>query len=123
MKLLTHNMMQSNVKGVKNGYPLGIKATKLSVLELEYNPDFTKAMLGRIDYNVLRMAAAALGYTSLPELPPDDALSNEAFLKCLFHALMNLEIEEGQLICQGSGRVFPIKNGIPDMLLNENEVK
>lgn len=34
-----------------------------------------------------------------------------------------LEVEEGSLVCQESGREFPIKNGIPDMLLKENEVK
>ena len=25
MRLLTHNMLQCNIKGVKNGYPLGIE--------------------------------------------------------------------------------------------------
>jgi multifunctional methyltransferase subunit TRM112 len=76
-----------------------------------------------------------LGYDELPETMPDDALDNLEFLKRVHHALNNvcfaciksnilqLEVEEGVLICSESGREFPIKNGIPDMLLKENEVK
>ena len=30
MKLLTHNMLTSHVKGVKNGYPLVINVRKLA---------------------------------------------------------------------------------------------
>lgn len=29
MKLLTHNMLQCHIKGVKNGYPLKIEAEKV----------------------------------------------------------------------------------------------
>lgn len=60
MKLLTHNMLQSNIKGVKVPYPLGITATKISILNIPYNASFSKSMLSRIDYAVLRMAAAAV---------------------------------------------------------------
>lgn len=31
MRLLTHNMLTSHVKGVKNGYPLGIEVTPLYI--------------------------------------------------------------------------------------------
>lgn len=31
MRLLTHNMLTSHVKGVKNGYPLGIEVTPLCI--------------------------------------------------------------------------------------------
>ena len=29
---------------------------------------------------------------------------------------------EGDLVCPQTGRKFPVKNGIPNMLLNEDEV-
>lgn len=36
--------------------------------------------------------------------------------------LVQVEVQEGLLVCPESGRKFPIKNGIPNMLLNEDEV-
>lgn len=38
------------------------------------------------------------------------------------HALFEVEIMEGELICPETGRKFPIKKGIPNMLCNEDEV-
>lgn len=36
--------------------------------------------------------------------------------------LVQVEVQEGSLVCPESGRKFHIKNGIPNMLLNEDEV-
>jgi hypothetical protein len=38
MKLLTHNFLACNVKGVKNGYPLIIEAEKVEVREFDMDP-------------------------------------------------------------------------------------
>jgi hypothetical protein len=38
MKLLTHNFLACNVKGVKNGYPLIIEAEKIEVREFDMDP-------------------------------------------------------------------------------------
>lgn len=35
---------------------------------------------------------------------------------------MEVDILNGELICPESGRKFPITNGIPNMLLNEDEI-
>ena len=35
---------------------------------------------------------------------------------------LQVEILEGALVCPETGRKFPITNGIPNMLLNEDEV-
>jgi len=116
-------MLQSNIKGVKNPYPLGITATKINILKIPYNAAFTKSILSRIDYAVLRMAASALGYAELPETLPENSLEDEEFLTRVHHALNNIDVEEGFLICPETKRQFPITNGIPDMILKENEVK
>lgn len=60
MKLLTHNILKSNVKGVKVGYPLALKATQIQTLNVPFNPEFVKNMLSRIEYPVLQAAAAAV---------------------------------------------------------------
>ena len=57
----------------------------------------------------------------LPEDVVDDA-SDEDFLKKVHHAVMEIEIVTGNLICPESNRKFPITKGIPNMLLNEDEV-
>lgn len=40
----------------------------------------------------------------------------------MFFFCIQVEVEEGSLVCPESGKKFPIKNGIPNMLLNEDEV-
>lgn len=37
MRLITHNMLKSNVKGVVSGFPLKIEADKVDVRESEFN--------------------------------------------------------------------------------------
>ena len=38
MKLLTHNMLSCHIKGVKNGYPFIIEATKVVEHEADFDP-------------------------------------------------------------------------------------
>ncbi|KAK6911318.1 Trm112-like [Dillenia turbinata] len=39
------------------------------------------------------------------------------------HALLELHLEEGALVCPETGRRFPVNKGIPNMLLHEDEEK
>ena len=82
----------------------------------------------------------------LPESVPEQYESNEEFLKAAHHVLMEartpsthshishsrtcththfllqVEVIEGELECPESGRRFPVEEGIPNMLLREDEV-
>ena len=121
MKLLTHNLLRSNVKGVKKGYPLRIEAGKVEVKETDFNAEFIKRMLDRLDWAALRQAASELDpNTKLPPAlgSPDD----EEFLRLVHRALVELVLVEGYLVCPESGRKFRVENGIPNMLLNEDEI-
>ena len=60
MKLLTHNFMSSPVKGVQNGYPLRLEATKTEERDAEFNAEFMARMVGKIDYAAARIAADAV---------------------------------------------------------------
>lgn len=125
MKLLTHNMMQSHVKGITKRFPLMIKPSEggVRVVEQEFNPDFIRRMLGRIEWSALCDAMNWLGHPGkLPVEPPTDEENDEDVLKSVHHALIEVEVVEGKLVCPESGREFPITNGIPNMLLNEDEV-
>mmetsp|Transcript_7564 Transcript_7564/g.8683 ORF Transcript_7564/g.8683 Transcript_7564/m.8683 type:complete len:124 (+) Transcript_7564:99-470(+) len=123
MRLLTHNLLTCNVKGVVNGFPLKIEAAKVERQETDFNEEFIKNMIPKLDYNVLRNAAKQLDETvDLPEVLTDEMKEDESVLKKLHTALMEVTVIEGNLICPESGRKFPVKNGIPNMLLNEDEV-
>ena len=124
MKLMTHNVLSSKgIKGVKTGYPLKIEAKDVKVCEVDFNPDFIARVIPRLDWEVLVQAAQELGQASdLPSELAEDYENDQAFLKEADHVLMEVEIINGDLICPETSRRFPVSDGIPNMLLNEDEV-
>ncbi|KAJ0087208.1 hypothetical protein Patl1_08525 [Pistacia atlantica] len=123
MRLLTHNMLSSNIKGVTNGFPLRIEVEKVIEKQVDFNPDFLKNMFPKIEWKALADASRSLGYSELPdEAPESSLLESEEFLKKFHHALLELQLEEGALVCPETGRKFPVNKGIPNMLLHEDEV-
>lgn len=49
-------------------------------------------------------------------------LEDDTFLQAFHHALLEVTLEEGALICPETGRKFSVSKGIPNMLLTEDEV-
>jgi len=47
---------------------------------------------------------------------------DESFLKSFHHALLEIHLEEGALICPETGRRFKVDKGIPNLLLHEDEI-
>ncbi len=63
MKLITHNMLTSNIlKGVTKGFPLKIKAVKVENVSVDYNRDFIVRLLPRIEYDALRAAVKDVSF-------------------------------------------------------------
>ncbi|XP_028150745.1 multifunctional methyltransferase subunit TRM112-like protein [Diabrotica virgifera virgifera] len=124
MKLLTHNMLTSKcMKGVSVGYPLKINAQEVKVSEVEFNPEFVSNMIPRLDWPVLYEAAKSVGkLEDLPEQIIENFKDDEDFLKKVHKVLLEVDIVSGEMICPETGRKFPINNGIPNMLLNEDEI-
>lgn len=81
MKLLTHNMLTSHMKGVKNGYPFKIlvstliKATSPPVIiavcvfvqasqvvanSVDFNREFIARMIPKLEWTVLKSAAESV---------------------------------------------------------------
>lgn len=123
MKLLTHNLLTSRfLKNVQSGYPLKLVVEKVEEIKTEYNPEFLQKMMKKIDYDALKEAAQVCGQ-NLPEKMPDieSNLDQQDDLKAIHKALFDLEVITGSLICPESGRKFPISDGIPNMLCNEDE--
>lgn len=115
-------MLSCNIKGVTNGFPLRIEAEKVVEKQVDFNADFLKNMFPKIEWKALVAAAKSMGYTDLPDQAESSMIDSEEFLKKFHHALLQLHLEEGALICPETGRRFPVNKGIPNMLLHEDEV-
>lgn len=53
---------------------------------------------------------------SLPPALTSELLEDAAFIEALHHVLMDMHVVEGVLVCPESGRRFPIKEGVPDLM-------
>ncbi|CAH1416982.1 unnamed protein product [Lactuca virosa] len=123
MRLLTHNILRSEIRGVTNNYPLKIEVKEISVIEATFDRKYLKEVFSTINWKALVYASKALGFTELPDEVPDALLDSDEFLKKFHYALLELHLEEGALLCPQTGREFPVRNGTPHMALSENEMR
>jgi multifunctional methyltransferase subunit TRM112 len=126
MRLITHNLLTCNKKGVETGFPLRIEPETVEVVESEFNAEFMRKMVTKLDWAAFLAGAEALKVADgLPRALPSEGQDpplDEQTLRKVHHALMDVHVKQGKLICPESGREFPIVDGIPNMLLNEDEV-
>ncbi|KAH0508185.1 Multifunctional methyltransferase subunit TRM112-like protein [Microtus ochrogaster] len=124
MKLLTHNLLSSHVRGVgTRGFPLRLQATEVRINPVEFNPDFVARMIPKVEWAALVQAANTLNLTEVPKEPTEGYEQDETFLRKMHHVLLEVDVLEGTLQCPESGRLFPISRGIPNMLLNDEETE
>jgi multifunctional methyltransferase subunit TRM112 len=80
-------------------------------------------MIPKIDWSVLVEAVNSVGNAEpLPPALAEDYDKNDDFLRKAHHALFEIEVITGEMECPETGRKFPIQNGVPNMLVNEDEV-
>jgi len=103
-------------------------------------------MADRINWAALRSACQNLNLHDLDEVcnftsagyTPAEAAAGHVFevvasagengavkegdLKALHHVLFEIHVLEGELVCPESGRRFFVRDGIPNMLLHEDEL-
>jgi multifunctional methyltransferase subunit TRM112 len=83
-------------------------------------------MLKKINWAALRSAAVNLSVgekiNSMESLDVVTATNDEALLREIHHLLFEVQVMDGWLVCPSSGRKFPVTDGIPNMLLHEDEV-
>jgi len=108
------------LKGVTTGFPLKIIANEVKHVNVDFNKEFIQRILPKMDWTALCDAAKNLG-VDLPADPQESTASDES-LKTIHHALLEIEIVQGELVCPETGRKFAITQGIPNMLCNEDEV-
>jgi multifunctional methyltransferase subunit TRM112 len=128
MRLLTHNTLRNNSEAAKGmGFPLKITAIEIRVDEPTSDDDtdrqvsFVKGILSILDWPALVQAASEVGLNALPSILTQELSQDENFLRALYHVLMNVHIVKGMLTCPITGREFPVTDGIPNMMLEEEE--
>ena len=110
----------------QKGYPLKIEATQIVIEESPVDRDLVVRLLPKLEYSTLLDAARQLSASCdepLPELPAE--LSEElddATISALYTIMFDVHVMEGNLVCPDTGRKFPIKDGIPNMILHEDEL-
>ncbi|KAL9709083.1 hypothetical protein Ac2012v2_007896 [Leucoagaricus gongylophorus] len=124
VRLVTHNLLACHAKDCNaNNFPLIFQNVRLEIREAEFNSDFIKTFLPKIEWNSLVKTARELGDTSLPdEQPGQPGMIDDEFLKNLHHVLFELHVVEGAMACPNCKHVYPISDGIPNMLLTEHEI-
>lgn len=92
-------------------------------VQAEFNPDFIRNMMAKIEWSALVSAAEAVGVgIGLPEAMPEPAQADDDFLKSVHTVLMEVDIQSGRMVCPRCDHVYVITDGIPNMLLHEDEV-
>lgn len=111
------------------GYPLKIEVSEVAIEESPVDRDLVTRLLPKLKYKVLLEALAQVStqcdepLPELPaELPTEGLLNNDVLLANLHRVLFDVHVVEGQLVCPDTGRKFPIKEGIPNMILHEDEL-
>ncbi|GFU03942.1 multifunctional methyltransferase subunit TRM112-like protein [Nephila pilipes] len=124
MKLLTHNFLSSKcLKRVNVGFPLGIVPKEVQEVKMDFNAEFISKMVPKVDWDVLCAAAETVGHLNdLPRTVSPQFENDEEFLRKAHHVLLEIELISGELVCPETGVTFPVSDGIPNMLANEDEV-
>ena len=96
--------------------------------------EFLLGLLPKVDYSALRCAVRQLGPHCDPPLSdlPEGLLSaaekgdisplDDETISSLHRALFDVYLVEGYLVCPDTGRKFPVREGIPNMILHEDEI-
>ncbi|KAI3619006.1 hypothetical protein WG66_000566 [Moniliophthora roreri] len=111
VRLITHNLLACHAKGcTSNNFPLQFKDVQVEIREADFNPDFVKHFIPKLEWKALVDSAK------------EAKMVDDELLKNLHHVLLEIHVEEGIMICPNCSHNYSISNGIPNMLLAEHEI-
>jgi len=82
---------------------------------------FVKGILNILDWPALVKGANEMGLNTLPPILTQDLTQNPAFLRALYHVLMNVHLINGILTCPDTGKEFPVSAGVCSFLIDEDD--
>ena len=126
MKAITHNILMCNTKkcsGTDKNYPLIIKATDIKNREVEFDLERTKKLFDKQDKRGLNQYCKDINIFKYDFTNLDDAVKKQnEFWEYVHHVLNETMVYEGILICPKCGREYVIKEGIINMVLQDEEM-
>ena len=86
--------------------------------------DMVRIMVSKLNWPVVRAGAQDLSISDVTDIETisEAVLADEGSLRRIHHVLFEVNLIEGFLVCPESGRKFPVNDGIPNMLLHEDEI-
>ena len=94
----------------------------------EVNKELLLRLLPKLNYPALLQAVEQIaphvdgGLPPLPEQLPSTFEQKDDLLALLHKMLFDIHLMDGTLVCPGTGRKFPVKDSIPNMLLHADEI-
>ncbi|CCW71242.1 unnamed protein product [Phytomonas sp. Hart1] len=128
MRLLTHNFIACLRC---EAFPLEINASEVKIIPLEFDTEFTRCMLARIEWSYFLKAYQALqakhdivhsgnecGSFSFPEsLEAADLSDDSELLHALHYAMNMVDVKSGVLRCSACETTYEINDFIPNFVL------
>ncbi|KAG0148481.1 hypothetical protein CROQUDRAFT_26746, partial [Cronartium quercuum f. sp. fusiforme G11] len=123
VRLITHNLLACNARTctTPNNFPLRFESvTKIEERSMELNKEFLLGFLPKLDFEALLQASRALGDDRLPDTITSEQVEHPETIDdqtwaALHHALLEIHVQEGQMVCPSCSHIFVIKDGIPNM--------
>ena len=126
MKAITHNILICNIKKCedsKKNYPFIIIPNKIENKPSKFDIDLTKKLYEQLDKEALNQFCKDLNIVKYDFTKIDDNIKKEnEFWEYVHKVIDETLIIEGNLKCPNCQREFPVINGIPDMVLRDDEM-
>ncbi len=83
-----------------------------------------RIMVLKLNWLVVKNGAHDMAVSEIADVESisEAVLADEGLLRRIHHVLFEVNLIEGFLVCPESGRKFPVNDGIPNMLLHEDEI-
>ena len=126
MKAITHNILMCNIKKCSKedkNYPFIIIGKEVINKESEFNIEATKNLYERQNKRALNQFCKDLNLFKYDFTNINEQIKKETEFWVYVHRILNETlIKQGILKCPNCQREFPIKNGIVDMVLRDDEM-
>eukprot|EP01069_Polyplicarium_translucidae_P011844 Polyplicarium_translucidae@DN4489_c0_g1_i1.p1 len=126
MRLIMPSLLCCARRGCDSSAPLTLRVAAeegaTSLEPQEFRADCVRAILGKVDWDVVQPAATQLGLSLPPQYEQQD-LHDDVFLRAVHEALFEFHVLRGELVCANCERSYPIVKGIPNMKLAAEELR
>jgi multifunctional methyltransferase subunit TRM112 len=107
---------------VDKNHHLKLFIEQSQIIEKELRPVMVKKLAYKLNWALFVSTASSIGQEGLPETLEDSWLEVEENVKSLHNMLFQFEVIEGKLVCENCERVYQVKEGIPNLILEESEI-